>query len=79
MNDNSVAIIECLNDKFLYIKELFSNDGNLYKQTIEVLDNAGDFNSAVKYIDEHFEWDFSDFQVQKIIELVHRRYMPSDE
>ncbi len=77
IKDISSAI--SLNDKFLYIKELFNNDGNLYKQTIEVLNNSGDFNNAIKYIDEHFQWDFSDFQVQKILELVHRRYMPSEE
>ena len=77
IKDISSAI--SLNDKFLYIKELFNNDGNLYKQTIELLNNSGDFNSAIKYLDEHFQWDFNDFQVQKIIELVHRRYMPSDE
>jgi hypothetical protein len=77
IKDISSAI--SLNDKFLYIKELFGNDGNLYKQTIEILNNSGDFNSAIKYLDNHFQWDFNDFQVQKIIELVHRRYMPSDE
>lgn len=68
-----------LNDKYLYIKELFNNDGDLYKKTIEILNNSGDFDTAIRYIDEHFRWDFNDFQVQKIMELVHRRYMPSDE
>lgn len=68
-----------LNDKFLYIKELFNNDANLYKQTIEVLNNSGDFNSAIQYIDENFQWDINDFQVQKIMELVHRRYMSPNE
>ena len=63
-----------LNDKFIYIKELFHDDHILFKETIEKLNHFSSFNEAVAYIDHHFDWDFDDFQVQKILELVHRRY-----
>lgn len=68
-----------LNEKYLYIKELFNNDPAQYKNTIDKLNAFNDFNQAVAYLDQQFKWDFNDFQVQKIIELVHRRYLPAGE
>ena len=64
-----------LNDKFLFIKELFTNDSALYQSTIEKLNNAGNFNDAVRYLDGNFLWDFNDPMVQRFLELVRRRFM----
>lgn len=64
-----------LNDKFLFIKELFSNDAALYQSTIEKLNSAGNFNDAVRYLDGNFTWDFSDTMVQNFLELVRRRFL----
>ncbi len=64
-----------LNDKFLFIKELFNNDAALYQSTVEKLNNAGNFNDAIRYLDGNFAWDFSDQMVQNFLELVRRRFM----
>jgi phage tail tube protein FII len=72
LKDISTAI--GLNEKFLFIKELFNNNAALYQNTIEKLNNFANFNEAIQYIDEYFEWDFEGEQVQKLLELVHRRY-----
>jgi hypothetical protein len=64
-----------LNDKFLFIKELFNNDAALYQSTIEKLNSAGSFNDAVRYLDGNFAWDFSDAMVQNFLELVRRRFL----
>jgi Mor family transcriptional regulator len=64
-----------LNDKFLFIKELFANDSALYQSTVEKVNNAGNFNDAVRYLDGNFAWDFNDQMVQKFLELVRRRFM----
>jgi hypothetical protein len=66
-----------LNDKFLFIKELFNNDASLYESTIEKINSAAGFDEAVRYLDENFTWDFSKSQAQKLLDLVHRRYMPN--
>jgi hypothetical protein len=63
-----------INDKFLFIKELFNNDSVLYKSTIETLNQAQDFNAAVQYLDTHFKWDIEDPTVQSLLELVRRRH-----
>jgi hypothetical protein len=64
-----------LNDKFLFIKELFNNDAALYQSTVEKVNNAGNFNDAVRYLDGNFSWDFNEQMVQKFLELVRRRFM----
>lgn len=64
-----------LNDKFLFIKELFNNDTALYQSTVEKVNNAGNFNDAVRYLDGNFSWDFNEQMVQKFLELVRRRFM----
>lgn len=64
-----------LNDKFLLIKELFHNDTALYQSTVEKLNNAGNFNDAVRYLDGNFAWDFTEPRVQNFLELVRRRFL----
>jgi hypothetical protein len=64
-----------LNDRYLFIKELFNNDNTLYQKTIERINSAANFNDAIQYIDQNFSWDFDDVQVQKLLEIVHRRFI----
>jgi hypothetical protein len=68
-----------INEKFLFVKELFNNDAGLYKSTIEELNKAGSFNEAVEHIDKLFTWDFESSTVQKFLELVRRRHPISNE
>ena len=68
-----------LNDKFLFIKELFNDDATLYQKTIEKLNTSANFNESVQFLDQHFTWDFEDEQVQKLLELVRRRHIPANE
>jgi hypothetical protein len=77
LKDISSAI--SLNEKYVFIKELFNNNANLYESTIEKLNNAFDFNEAIRYLDQRFEWDFDEEEVQKLLELVRRRYAPANE
>jgi hypothetical protein len=72
LQDISTAI--GINEKFLFIKELFNDNAVLYQNTIDKLNNFANFNEAIQFIDEFFEWDFDNEQVQKLLELVHRRH-----
>ena len=64
-----------VNDKFLFIRELFSSNASRYKETIDILNNAADFNSAYNYIEKNFEWDSENEAAQKLLELVRRRHI----
>ena len=43
-----------INDKFLFIKELFGGDSDLYNQTIKHLNHFTDLNEAIIYLQENF-------------------------
>jgi hypothetical protein len=64
-----------VNDKFLFIRELFSSNASRYKETMDALNNASDFNSAYSYIEKNFEWDFENEAAQKLLELIRRRHI----
>lgn len=63
-----------INEKFLFVKELFGGHADSYTQTLTYINQAGSFNEAVEYLDRHFTWDFENPTVQKLLELVHRRF-----
>ena len=62
-----------LNDKFLFINELFRGDTEKYNQTIEVLNNASNFNEAYNYLMENFNWDMDNELVQNMLNLIRRK------
>ena len=71
---NSIVAGIGLNDKFLYIRELFKGDNALYSNTVRHMDTAGSLSEAMDFIEHHFDWDKKDETVQKFINLVHRRH-----
>jgi hypothetical protein len=64
-----------INDKFLFIKELFKGDAETYAETIKILELAPSFNDAFNYLDARFGWDPDDTVVQKLLDLVRRRHI----
>ena len=64
-----------LNDKFLYIRELFGGDGNLYNNAVKYLDTVNSLEEALNFINSQFDWDENNETVQKFVSLVHRRHV----
>jgi hypothetical protein len=63
-----------LNDKFLYIRELFKGDNALYSSAVQHLDMADSLEDALDFINSHFDWDEKNETAQNFIALVHRRH-----
>lgn len=63
-----------LNDKFLFIRELFKNNNLLYNQTIERLNNAKSSDEALSIIEKEFAWDTTEPLVIKLVELIKRKH-----
>ncbi len=63
-----------INDKFLFIKELFNNNSELYNQTISHLNQLTDLNDAIIYLQENFEWDATNEVAINFIDLVRRKF-----
>ncbi len=64
-----------LNDRFKLINELFNGDQDSFQQTINILDNASNFNEAFNYINTSYDWDMEDDAVQMLLDLVRRKFI----
>jgi hypothetical protein len=62
-----------INDKFIFVKELFHGDTNMYNNTIGVLNNATNFNEAYNYLIGNFDWDMDSPLVQILLDLIRRK------
>jgi len=63
-----------LNDKFLFIRELFKSDNVLYNNTIKQLDTMDSLEEALDFINRKFDWNEKNETTQKFINLIHRRH-----
>jgi len=45
-----------LNDRFLFTRELFSNNSELFKSTVSKLNNMASFDEATDYMSKEFSW-----------------------
>ena len=73
VDDIMVAI--GLNDRFLFIRELFNNDPDLFKNTIETLNQKGSWEEAGDYLTGRFSWDYEDPTLILFLSFVKRRYI----
>ena len=64
-----------LNDKFLYTRELFKGDSELYNNVVKYLDTAESLEEALIFIQRNFDWDEKSETVQKFVGLVHRKHV----
>ncbi|MCF8360705.1 MAG: hypothetical protein K9H26_18265 [Prolixibacteraceae bacterium] len=62
-----------LNDRFQYIRELFSNNQEKFLTTVNTLDQFSSFIDAIEYLEEHFKWPKNETSL-KFMELVKRRF-----
>jgi hypothetical protein len=62
-----------INDRFLYIRELFANSSAKFETTITALDKLETIQDAVNYLKLNFKWAKTDAS-QKFLVLVKRRF-----
>ena len=67
--DDSIGI----NDRFQFIRELFNNDSELFRRTIEDLDKMSDIKDVPAYLNKNFKWKKNEFSL-KFIHLIKRRF-----
>ena len=62
-----------INDRFLFIRELFSNNNGKFESTVTALDKLSTIHEAVNYLKMNFKWNKSEAS-QKFLALVKRRF-----
>lgn len=66
-----------INDKFLFIKELFNNNGEEYNDAIQLLNNFSQVSQAFDYLDvlkNKYNWSESSNASLKLYDLIRRKY-----
>ena len=63
-----------LNEKFLFIKELFKGRPDQYNQCIDNLNQTATFEEAVKFLKENYDWEEGNKVAEKLISLVKRKH-----
>ena len=66
-----------INDKFLFVNELFGGSMEKYNKSIENLNDLKTFNGAMIYLNElkiELQWNSSNEAYQKLSELVRRKF-----
>lgn len=64
-----------LNDRFLFCRELFSNDENLMSRTIADLNKQESFEASMDYLKEHFDWNVEDEHVTDFIACLKKSFV----
>ena len=63
-----------LGDRFLYQRELFSQNAELMQRTLTELNALSSFDEAIAYISAHFQWDTESSTYQQFLVTLHRRF-----
>lgn len=64
-----------INDKFLFIRELFNNNPDAFSSTVKKIDACSGLNEALEYLQTQVSWDFESETAQKFLVLVRRRFI----
>lgn len=79
VNDNlcaaDLARAFTINDRFLFIRELFRGNADDFDQTVQVLADMPDLNEAREYLFQDLMWDSSNEAVQAFMNILVR-YLP---
>ncbi len=62
-----------INDRYQYIRELFSGKAETFAKTVADLDNLGNIQEAVTYLQKNFKWKKNETSL-KFVNLVKRRF-----
>lgn len=62
-----------LNDKFMFVRELFNNNSSQFDQCIADLDNCKTLLEGIEYLEKNFKWTKTEASL-KFISLVKQRF-----
>ncbi|MDR0692583.1 MAG: hypothetical protein LBF69_06055 [Prevotellaceae bacterium] len=73
---HDIAKAIAINDRFLFIRELFAGDATLFSQTVNKLNTMSNIEEAKNYIQDVVKnWDDTSEPAQLFLSIVQRRYL----
>ena len=64
-----------INDRFLYQRELFAGNADLFNQTLDQLNRMNSFDDASNFLISNFEWDHESDVPGSFLKIVKRRFL----
>ncbi|MEE1347390.1 MAG: hypothetical protein U0K36_05860, partial [Bacteroidales bacterium] len=64
-----------INDKFLYIRELFGGNKLTFDSAVATINAASSYQQAYQYLKQTYGWDETDPTVEAFLKAVHRRFL----
>ena len=64
-----------INDRFLYQRELFKSNSQLFDQTLDQLNQMKSFSDANNFLASNFDWDMENEPVNSFLKIVKRRFL----
>jgi len=64
-----------INERFLFIRELFGNDPEGFKNTVALLNSLDSWEAAKKFMTDRFEWDKNNPVAIDFLNVVKRRFL----
>ena len=61
-------------DRFLFQRELFKGNPELFQKTLERLNEMSSLNEALQYINSQFAWDKDSIAYQTFVNAIKRRF-----
>jgi hypothetical protein len=63
-----------INDRFLFIRELFDNNADAYNSAIDMVNQSPNYTHVENWIKENGNWDMENPTVNLFIEIVKRKF-----
>ena len=67
-----------VNQKYMFVQELFGADANAFQTSIAEIENFSSFDEAVEYLvtnyARQFDWDMNSDEVKELLKVVFRRF-----
>ena len=62
-----------INDRYIYIRELFNGSAETFSKTVADLDKLQNIQEAVAYLQQNYKWKKNDASL-KFVNLIKRRF-----
>jgi hypothetical protein len=67
-----------LNQRFMFINELFDGDPEIFKESIDMVDGCSSFDESVEKLVQNyardFHWDMNSEEVKELLKIIFRRF-----
>ena len=63
-----------INDRFLFIRELFENSADAYNSAISFINQSDNFETVQNWINKEKHWDMEDPTVIQFVEITKRKF-----